>query len=116
MAALGFLPAYCEGLRQHYYEAWEFLYTLLEEFEFGCTRPQGAYCIITDIPRWQAALGARDDTDFSRKLIARTKVATVPGSSFYWDPRLGAEQVRFCFCKRPETLQAVRAAFGSSLR
>ena len=31
-------------------------------------------------------------------------VAAVPGSSFYRDPRDGAQQVRFAFCKRDETL------------
>jgi aspartate/methionine/tyrosine aminotransferase len=33
-------------------------------------------------------------------------VAPVPGSSFYRDPRDGAQQVRFAFCKKPETLDA----------
>jgi aspartate/methionine/tyrosine aminotransferase len=33
-------------------------------------------------------------------------VAPVPGSSFYRDPRNGAQQVRFAFCKKPETLDA----------
>jgi aspartate/methionine/tyrosine aminotransferase len=33
-------------------------------------------------------------------------VAVVPGSSFYSDPRDGARQVRFAFCKRDETLDA----------
>jgi len=31
-------------------------------------------------------------------------VAIVPGSSFYNDVRDGAQQVRFAFCKRDETL------------
>jgi N-succinyldiaminopimelate aminotransferase len=31
-------------------------------------------------------------------------VAAVPGSSFYRDPKDGADQVRFAFCKKPETL------------
>jgi aspartate/methionine/tyrosine aminotransferase len=31
-------------------------------------------------------------------------VAAVPGSSFYRDAKDGAEQVRFAFCKKPETL------------
>jgi aspartate/methionine/tyrosine aminotransferase len=31
-------------------------------------------------------------------------VAAVPGSSFYNDPRDGARQVRFAFCKRDQTL------------
>jgi len=33
-------------------------------------------------------------------------VAAVPGSSFYSDPKDGAKQVRFAFCKREETLDA----------
>jgi aminotransferase len=33
----------------------------------------------------------------------------VPGSSFYSDPARGAQQVRFAFCKRPETLEAAIA-------
>ena len=28
----------------------------------------------------------------------------MPGSSFYHDPALGRTKVRFCFCKRDETL------------
>ena len=31
-------------------------------------------------------------------------VATVPGSSFFQDKALGRPYVRFCFCKRDETL------------
>jgi aminotransferase len=30
----------------------------------------------------------------------------VPGSSFYHKPEMGARQVRFCFCKKDETLSA----------
>jgi aminotransferase len=37
-------------------------------------------------------------------LVKDIGVAVVPGSSFYLDPALGAQQVRFAFCKRPETL------------
>jgi aminotransferase len=33
-------------------------------------------------------------------------VAAVPGSSFYRDAALGREKLRFCFCKKDETLQA----------
>jgi aminotransferase len=33
-------------------------------------------------------------------------VACVPGSSFYSEPDLGAQQVRFCFCKQDSTLEA----------
>ncbi len=32
-------------------------------------------------------------------------MAVVPGSSFYHEPTLGRSKVRFCFCKREETLR-----------
>jgi aminotransferase len=33
-------------------------------------------------------------------------VASVPGSSFYRDASSGRTKVRFCFCKKEETLAA----------
>ena len=33
-------------------------------------------------------------------------VAGVPGSSFYHDPKMGSQLIRFCFCKKDETLEA----------
>jgi aminotransferase len=39
-------------------------------------------------------------------LIQEIGVAVVPASSFYHDKSLGAQQVRFCFCKKDETLEA----------
>ena len=34
------------------------------------------------------------------------RVTPVPGSSFFSRPELGRNYVRFCFCKKPETLKA----------
>jgi aminotransferase len=48
--------------------------------------------------------GFATDVEFTRHLIREVGVACVPGSSFYSDPALGAQQVRFCFCKKDETL------------
>ena len=56
-----------------------------------------------------------DDVAFSRKLIERAGVATVPGSAFYADPGRGLTQVRFCFCKKWETLRAVEKALDRLL-
>jgi aminotransferase len=42
--------------------------------------------------------------EFSRYLVREIGVATVPGSSFFRDKQLGRRYVRFCFCKRDETL------------
>jgi aminotransferase len=41
---------------------------------------------------------------FTQYLVKEIGVAAVAGSSFYHDPRDGAQQVRFAFCKRNETL------------
>jgi aminotransferase len=35
----------------------------------------------------------------------------VPGSSFYRNPEDGRMQVRFCFCKKEETLTEAEARF-----
>jgi len=56
--------------------------------------------VMTDI----SAFGYPDDVSFARFLVQEIGVATVPGSSFYRDPRDGAHQIRFAFCKKPETL------------
>lgn len=67
-------------------------------FEFDA--PQGAYYIMAGI----GPFGADDDVAFAGKLVRDVGVATVPGSSFFRDKELGRSYVRFCFCKRDETL------------
>ena len=69
-------------------------------FEFDA--PEGAYYIMAGI----GAFGADDDVAFARHLVRDVGVATVPGSSFFQDKALGRPYVRFCFCKRDETLDA----------
>jgi aminotransferase len=76
----------------------------LTEAGFGCFVPRGAYYIMTDISRF----GFSDDVSFVRHLIADLGVAAVPGSSFYSHPAKGMQQVRFCFCKKYETLEGAR--------
>ena len=44
--------------------------------------------------------------EFVRHLIETVGVAAVPGSSFFSDPQDGATLIRFCFCKKYETLKA----------
>jgi aminotransferase len=57
---------------------------------------------MTDITKFDRG----DDVEFTRFLVRDIGVAVVPGSSFYHRPELGANQVRFCFCKKDETLTA----------
>ena len=50
-------------------------------------------------------LGFADDVSLVRHLIEKVGIAAVPGSSFFADPRDGIKLIRFCFCKKYETLQ-----------
>jgi aminotransferase len=43
---------------------------------------------------------------FVRHLIENAGVASVLGSSFYNDAVQGKQQIRFCFCKKYETLES----------
>ena len=79
---------------------------------FKCYRPRGAYYVMTDI----SAFRFNDDVSFAQYLIQEIGVACVPGSSFYRDPRDGAKQVRFAFCKKPETLEQAAGRLSKLLR
>ena len=78
------------------------LHAALVDAGFDCSPPEGAYYILADF----SALSDEDDDTFARRLAAEAGVATVPGSSFFHDPVLGRDLVRFAFCKRVETLEA----------
>jgi aminotransferase len=100
--ALRMPPAYYEELGREYRRRRDLLLPVLEDVGFKVFRPDGAYYVMTDI----SAFGFSDDVEFTRHLIQQVGVACVPGSSFYSRPELGARQVRFCFCKKDETLEA----------
>jgi aminotransferase len=92
---------YYETLARQYQERRDVLTQVLEETDFRVYRPHGAYYIMTDVGHF----GFSDDVTFARYLVEKVGVATVPGSSFYNDPSLGATKIRFCFPKKMETLQ-----------
>jgi aspartate/methionine/tyrosine aminotransferase len=99
-AALGLPRAYYENLANGYCARRDRLMPALTEAGFRCFRPRGAYYVMTDI----SAFGFADDVAFTKYLVKEIGVAAVPGSSFYNDPRDGAKQVRFAFCKKDATL------------
>src|SRR6266852_3997955 len=98
--ALSLPTEYYGQLQSEYRARRDLILPELEKAGFKAFRPDGAYYIMTDI----SAFGFKDDIEFTRHLIREIGVACVPGSSFYSDPALGAQQVRFCFCKKDETL------------
>ncbi|GAB4532594.1 MAG: pyridoxal phosphate-dependent aminotransferase [Anaerolineae bacterium] len=74
---------------------------ILEEAGFRATPPEGAYYVMADFSAIQPEM---DDVAFAHWLTVERRVAVVPGSSFYNDPRPGRHLVRFAFPKRLETL------------
>jgi len=101
-AALGLPASYYQSLATAYCARRDRLMPALAEAGFRCFRPRAAYYVMTDI----SAFGFADDIAFTKYLVKEIGVAAVPGSSFYNDPRDGARQVRFAFCKRADTLDA----------
>jgi aminotransferase len=98
--ALGMPASYYTDLAEGYRKRRDRLIPALEEAGFRCFRPRGAYYVMTDIGKF----GFSDDVTFTKYLVSEVGVAAVPGSSFYRDPKDGARQVRFAFCKKDATL------------
>src|SRR5437870_3497827 len=107
-AALGLASEYYQKLAEGYRRRRDRLVPSLTQAGFRCFRPRGAYYVMTDI----SSFGFRDDVAFTQYLVKEIGVAAVPGSSFYNNPRDGAQQVRFAFCKRDETLDEAARRLG----
>src|SRR4029079_10379831 len=90
---------YHPGLAPHYRARRDALLESLERHHFTTYKPSGAYYIMTDI----SVFGFSDDVEFARYLVKDVGVAAVPGSSFY-KSGAGRTKLRFCFCKKDETL------------
>jgi aminotransferase len=98
--ALGLPASYYKDLAEKYRSRRDHLVPALEKAGFRCYRPRGAYYVMTDISAFHFA----NDVEFARHLVQEIGIACVPGSSFYKHPKDGSQQVRFAFCKKPETL------------
>lgn len=95
-------PSYYDDLQVEYQRKRDFLIPALRNAGFKCDLPQGAYYVMCDISEF----GFANDIEFTKHLIRDIGVAVVPGSSFYRDNPEGSQMVRFCFCKKDETLEA----------
>jgi aspartate/methionine/tyrosine aminotransferase len=98
--ALAMPGSYYEKLAREYTHRRDKMIGILETAGFRCFKPYGAYYVMTDI----SGFGFTDDVAFVRHMIHHAGVAGVPGSSFFSNPADGAHLVRFCFCKKDETL------------
>src|ERR1700722_19843528 len=100
VVALNLPDSYYKKLSVEYQKRRDLLLERLGQAGFRCFRPEGAYYIMTDI----GDFGYPDDVSFVRHMIEKVGVAAVPGSSFFSDSNAGARLIRFCFCKKYETL------------
>ncbi len=100
--AMEFPESYYVDLQAEYQRKRDFIVPVLKNAGFKCGSPEGAYYVMTDVTDF----GFANDIDFTRHLIREIGVAVVPGSSFYNDKAKGSQKVRFCFCKKDETLEA----------
>jgi len=103
--ALSLSSEYYTGLVHEYTNRRDHIVDTLQRAGLQCFVPFGAYYVMADI----ASTGFGNDLEFVRYLIEELGVACVPGSSFY-SPLSGggSRHVRFCFCKKYETLEAAR--------
>jgi aspartate/methionine/tyrosine aminotransferase len=109
VAAMGLPQEYYTRLAEDYRERRDLLCEALDKVGFSPMVPDGAYYVMCDTSRFDPA---RDDVAFARRLVREVGVAAVPGSSFYTDPELGRDKIRFAFPKRLETLHAAAERLG----
>ena len=100
--ALNLPDSYFAGLSAEYDGRRQAALGMLTRAGFRCHVPNGAYYVMTDI----SDFGARNDVEFAMHLVENIGVSAVPGSSFYQSGGEGAQKLRFCFCKKYETLAA----------
>jgi aminotransferase len=110
--ALRLPDSYYVELAAHYQQRRDRVMKMLEQAGLNPMLAKGAYYIMCDIGNW----GYPNDVEFSRFLVKDIGVATVPGSSFFSDPRAGKDIIRFTFCKKEETLRAAEERLAKLAR
>jgi aspartate/methionine/tyrosine aminotransferase len=98
---MAFGTEYYNQIAKEYRDRREVMCGALKEAGFKFSAPEGAYYILADTTEISDLRGV----DFAIWLAKEVGVATVPGTSFYSDPKLGENVTRFAFCKKPETLE-----------
>ena len=98
---IDFSDSYYDQLLADYTRRRNWLCEALQDLGYQVYVPEGAYYVIVDI----RPLGFDDDFTFCRTLPKEAGVAAIPCSCFWNNRQYGKELIRFCFCKRDETLE-----------
>ncbi|HTX35736.1 MAG TPA: aminotransferase class I/II-fold pyridoxal phosphate-dependent enzyme [Bryobacteraceae bacterium] len=104
VTALALPDEYYRDLAHEYSHRRDHILTSLTAAGFQPVTPAGAYYTMAGM----AGLGFVNDIEAVRHLIENVGIAAVPGSSFYAHFADGGQYVRFCFCKKYETLEKAR--------
>ncbi|MEP6506827.1 MAG: aminotransferase class I/II-fold pyridoxal phosphate-dependent enzyme [Gemmatimonadales bacterium] len=110
---MAFGTEYYNTIARDYRERRDVMVGALKEAGFKFCAPEGAYYILADFTELSDLRGV----EFAIWLAKEIGVATVPGTSFYSDPKMGENVTRFAFCKKSETLEkAAERLAGISAR
>ena len=101
VVALSMGEAVYAGLAADYQARRDLMLDILQRRGFTSYSPAGAYYVMTGVSQF----GFQTDAELAQHLVKEIGVATVPGSSFYIDPKTAPSTLRFCFAKKNETLQ-----------
>lgn len=104
--ALTLEEEYYNWLQNFYQNARDTLFNALKNTPFLPYKPKGAYYIMVEAKDYMNNKEINTDIELAMLMIKKYGIATVPGSSFYSHPKKGNYQIRFCFCKKKETLDA----------
>ncbi len=99
--AMDFPDSYYHELLADYTKKRDRLFDALASLGLDVFPTAGTYYLLADI----RSLGYEDDFDFCRMLTQKAGVAAIPCSVFWNNRSRGRELVRFCFCKKDETLE-----------
>lgn len=110
--------AYCLSIGEEYYReladfysnAKNTLYDALLDTDLKPYNPKGAYYIMCEVSEYQKKHNLKTALDVSINLLKTIGIATVPGNAFFNKPEDGKTLIRFCFCKKPETLEKAKFA------
>lgn len=102
VVAMQLPPSYYKELAKLYHQKRDSILQILDRVEIPYFIPKGAYYVFADISKF----GYKNDLEFTNHLIKDIGIAVVPGSGFFSQPEKGQSFIRFCFSKKPETLQA----------
>lgn len=100
VAGLSMPDSYFEEMSASYQKKRQVLCTALEDAGLSPYWPKGAYYVLADIRR----MGAPNAKAAAMAILERTKIASVPGTSFYADA-VGETLSRFCFAKDDDVLE-----------